>query len=123
MSKVKIMLSRPMKGKTREQIEKEEKEMVDVIFGMYDHMTCEIISSIVENPEKKSELECFSESIFFMSKADVLAMGFGWENSRGCRLEHDIAKAYGVPVIYLDGNEKKAKRDFTSRELHDDNSE
>ena len=114
------MLSRPMKGKTREQI---EKEMVDVIFDMYDHMTCEIISPIVENREEKSELECFSESIFFMSKADVLAMGFGWENSRGCRLEHDIAKAYGVPVIYLDDNEKKAKRDFTSRRLYDDNSE
>jgi hypothetical protein len=39
---------------------------------------------------------------FFMSKADVLAMGFGWENARGCKLEHDIAKAYGVPVIYLE---------------------
>ena len=100
--KVKIMLSRPMKGKTTEQIEKEEKEMVDVIFDMYDHMTCEIISSIVKNREEKSELECLSESIFFMSKADVLAMGFGWENARGCKLEHEIAKAYGVKVIYLE---------------------
>ena len=107
MSKVKIMLSRPMKGKTREQIEKEEKEMVDVIFDMYDHMTCEIISSIVENAEEKSELECFSESIFFMSKADVLAMGFGWENSRGCKLEHEIAKAYDVPVVYLEKEDIK----------------
>lgn len=99
--KIKIMLSRPMKGKTREEIEKEEKEMANLLFDKYED-NCEIISSIVENHEEKSELECFSESIFFMSMADVLAMGFGWENSRGCRLEHDIAKAYDVPVIYLE---------------------
>ena len=37
-----------------------------------------------------------------MSMADVLAMGFGWENARGCKLEHEIAKAYGVHIIYLD---------------------
>lgn len=99
--KIKIMLSRPMKGKTRKEIEEEEKEMASVIFDKYED-NCEIILSIIENPEEKSELECFSESIFFMSRADVLAMGFGWENARGCKLEHDIAKAYGVPVIYLE---------------------
>lgn len=101
MSKVKIMLSRPMKGKTREEIEKEEKEFVEILFDEYDD-NCEIISSIVENHESKSELECFSESIFFMSMADILAMCPGWENARGCKLEHEIAKAYGVKVIYLD---------------------
>ena len=99
--KIKIMLSRPMKGKTREEIEKEEKEMVNLLFDKYKD-NCEIISSIIENPEEKSELECFTESIFFMSMADVLAMGFGWENARGCKLEHEIAKAYGVKVIYLE---------------------
>lgn len=101
MSKVKIMLSRPMNGKTTEEIEKEEKEMVEILFDKYDD-NCEIISSIVENHESKSPLECFGESIIFMSMADVLAMGFGWENARGCKLEHDVAKAYNVPVIYLD---------------------
>lgn len=99
--KIKIMLSRPMKGKTREEIEKEEKEMANLLFDKYED-NCEIISSIVKNREEKSELECFSESIFFMSMADVLAMGFGWENARGCKLEHEIAKAYHMEIVYLD---------------------
>lgn len=24
----------------------------------------------------------------------------GWENARGCRIEHDAAKAYGLEIIY-----------------------
>lgn len=51
--KIKIMLSRPMAGKTREEIEKEEKEMVNLLFDKYED-NCEIISSVIENPEEKS---------------------------------------------------------------------
>ena len=117
--KIKIMLSRPMAGKTREEIEKEEKEMVNLLFDKYED-NCEIISSVIENPEEKSELECFSESIFFMSMADVLAMGFGWENARGCKLEHEIAKAYGVHIIYLDEPNKTKNRFYIDDEhIHD----
>ena len=117
--KIKIMLSRPMKGKTREEIEEEEKEMVNLLFDKYED-NCEIISSVIENPEEKSELECFSESIFFMSMADVLAMGFGWENARGCRLEYNIAKAYGVHIIYLDEPNKTKNRFYIDDEhIHD----
>ena len=31
----------------------------------------------------------------------------GWENARGCRIEHEAAKAYGLEIIYEgddDGN-------------------
>ena len=26
----------------------------------------------------------------------------GWENARGCRIEHDAAVAYGLDIIYED---------------------
>ncbi|MBQ2635376.1 MAG: DUF4406 domain-containing protein [Methanobrevibacter sp.] len=98
----KIMISRPMKGKTKEDIDKDTNEMANLLFDYYGDDNIEIMASIVENHIKKSELECLSESIFFMSQSDILAMGFGWENSRGCKLEHEIAKAYNLPVVYLD---------------------
>ena len=25
----------------------------------------------------------------------------GWDNARGCKIEHDCAIAYGIPVYYL----------------------
>ena len=104
--KIKIMLSSPMNGKTKTEIDNERSEMANLLFDYYDD-NCEIMSTVIENHNEKSALECFSESILFMSMADVLAMGFGWENARGCSLEHDIALAYDVPVVYLN----KIKKD------------
>jgi len=104
--KIKIMLSSPMKDKTDKEISDERNEMANLLFDYYDD-NCEIMSTIIENHNEKSALECFSESILFMSMADVLAMGFGWENVRGCNLEHDIALAYDVPVVYLDKIKKE----------------
>lgn len=102
MSKFKIMLSSPMAGKSKEEIDSERNEMANLLFDYYGDDNCEIISSVVEDHEQKSPLECLSESIFFMSMADVLAMGYGWEDARGCKLEHEIAKAYHKEVVYLD---------------------
>ena len=97
----KIMISQPMAGKTKEEIDKERNEMAEQLLRYFGD-DCEIMATTVENYEEKSDLECFSESIFFMSKCDVLCMGDGWANARGCKLEHEIAKAYNVPIIYLD---------------------
>ena len=99
MSEIKIMLSSPMKGKTREQIDSERKNMIGLLLDTFDNSV--VIESVIENPEGKTELECFSESIFHMSQCDILAMGQGWEHARGCKLEHEIAKSYGMEVIYI----------------------
>lgn len=104
--KIKIMLSSPMKDKTDKEISDERNEMANLLFDYYDD-NCEIMSTVIENHNEKSALECFSESILFMSMADVLAMSYGWENARGCNLEHDIALAYDVPVVYLDKIKKE----------------
>ena len=100
MSEIKIMLSSPMKGKTKEQIDSERKDMIELLLDTFDNSV--VIESVIENPEEKTELECFSESIFHMSQSNILAMGHGWEKARGCKLEHEIAKAYNMPIVYLD---------------------
>ena len=91
---------------SKEEINNERDKMADLLFDYYDD-NCVIEATVIKNHEEKSALECFSESIFFMSQVDVLAMGFGWENARGCKLEHQIAKAYGLSVVYLDDIKKK----------------
>ena len=92
---MKAMLSSPMRGKTSEEIEMERKQMIELLDDY------EVMDTIVEDYENKTDLECFAESIKFMSQSDVLVMGYGWENARGCILEHNIALAYDLPIIYL----------------------
>lgn len=39
-------------------------------------------------------------SIKYMSFCDTVFFCKGWENARGCRIEHEIAQAYGLNIIY-----------------------
>ncbi len=96
---VKIMLSSPMAGKTDEEIADERSAMINEIETIYPHY--EVMDTFIEDHESKTDLECFAESVKFLSQADVLVMGRGWEDARGCKLEHDIAQAYGLQIYYL----------------------
>ena len=37
--------------------------------------------------------------IEFLAKADVAIFAPGWKNARGCRIEHQCAEDYGIPVM------------------------
>lgn len=44
---------------------------------------------------------CFlAKSLENMSLCHAAYFCKGWEQARGCRIEHDAAKAYGLEVIY-----------------------
>ena len=106
MSK-KAMLSQPMAGKTdaeiiatRERAVHELKaqgyEVVNTLF------TDEWYSK--EAMEKRGVVQiplCFlAKSLENMSLCHVAYFCKGWENARGCRIEHEAAKAYGLKIIY-----------------------
>lgn len=35
-----------------------------------------------------------------MSKCHAIYFCKGWEETRGCKCEHDVAQAYGMKIIY-----------------------
>lgn len=41
-----------------------------------------------------------SMSLERMSLCHAVYFCKGWENARGCRIEHEAAKAYGLDIIY-----------------------
>lgn len=47
---------------------------------------------------------CFlAKSLENMSLCHAAYFCHGWEKARGCRIEHEVACAYGLDVIYEDG--------------------
>lgn len=59
------------------------------------------------NPEKMQERGvvqiplCFlAKSLENMSLCHAAYFCKGWEQARGCRIEHEAAKAYGLEIIY-----------------------
>ena len=105
----KVMISQPMNGFTDEQIvetrnrflefaKRENLEVVNTYFTdewySKDSMT---ERGVVQIPI------CFlAKSIENMSLCHIAYFAKGWENARGCKIEHEIAKQYGLEIIYED---------------------
>lgn len=103
----KIMVSQPMHGFTNEQIvetrnrflqfaEKENLEVINTLF------TDEWYSKdkMVERGVVQIPLCFLAKSLENMSLCNKVYFAKGWENARGCRIEHQVAKDYGVEIIY-----------------------
>ena len=91
---MKIMISQSMRGKTNEQIRQEREELVKEL-EIQGH---EVVDTIFEG---EMPIECdigiylLAKSIEAMSKADAVVFMRGWQDARGCRIEHQIALDYG----------------------------
>ena len=98
---MKVFISQPMKGKSNEQILAERADAYALI-----RSTChdaELIDTFIDErlSEKHAGLRYLSRSVDMLDEADAVWMLKGWEDTRGCKIEHDCAIAYGIPVYYL----------------------
>ena len=98
---MKVFLSQPMNGKTDRQIRTERNETLKLIREAY--RDAELIDSFIREDleERHGGLKYLAKSIETLDQADAIWMMKGWENARGCRIEHDTAIAYGIPVHYI----------------------
>ena len=104
---MKAMLSQPMAGKTEEEIVAvREKAVAELTSRGY-----EVVNTLFtdewysrENMEKRGVVQiplCFlAKSLENMSLCHAAYFCKGWENARGCKIEHDVAVAYGLEIIY-----------------------
>lgn len=97
---IKVFISQPMKDKTNEQIEAERKRAVEAIKKEYDSEEVEIIDSFFKGaPHDAKPLWFLGKSFELLSTADVAYFVKGWDNYRGCKMEHTAAIEYGISVI------------------------
>lgn len=104
---MKAMLSQPMGGKTNEEIiatrEKAIKALTSKGYEVVNTFFTDEWYSL-ENMEKRGVVQiplCFlAKSLENMSLCHAAYFCKGWENARGCRIEHEAAKAYGLEIIY-----------------------
>ena len=44
---------------------------------------------------------CFlAKSLEYMSECSTVYFAKGWENARGCKIEHEVALQYGLEIVY-----------------------
>lgn len=103
----KAMLSQPMAGKTNEEIIATREKAINAL----EEKGYEIVNTLFTDEwySKDAMTErgvvqiplCFlAKSLENMSRCHAAYFCKGWENARGCRIEHEAAVAYGLEILY-----------------------
>ena len=103
----KAMLSQPMAGKTDEEIVATREAAIKVL----KEKGYEIVNTLfTADWYKKEQMEsrgvvqiplCFlAKSLENMSLCHIVYFCKGWDKTRGCKIEHEAAVAYGVDILY-----------------------
>ena len=104
---LKAMLSQPMADKTHGEIVETRERAIHAL----QERGYEIVNTLFtdewygkEAMEARGVVQiplCFlAKSLENMSLCHAAYFCKGWEHARGCRIEHEAAKAYGLKIIY-----------------------
>lgn len=98
----KLFISQPMKGLTDKEILKAREEIKTKAEQAIGEQV-ELIDSFVEDYpgeiNKSIPVWYLGKSIQFLSQADIAYFGGDWRNARGCKIEYEVANAYGIKTI------------------------
>lgn len=96
----KLFISQPMKGKSDEDILAERQKAIKSAEAKIGEAVEVIDSFFQEAPVDAKPLWFLGKSLELLAGADVVYFAPGWEEARGCKIEHDAAVAYGLDIIY-----------------------
>ena len=106
---MKAMISQPMAGKTDKEIAEARERAVKTL----EEQGFEVINTLFtdewyskEKMQERGVVQiplCFlAKSLENMSLCHAAYFCEGWEQAKGCRIEHEAAKAYGLEIIRED---------------------
>lgn len=107
MEKKKAMLSQPMAGKSDEEIIATREKAIKALAAQGYEIVNTLFTDEWYSKEKMAERgvvqipHCFlAKSLENMSRCHAAYFCKGWQEARGCRIEHEAAVAYGLEIIY-----------------------
>lgn len=104
---LRVMISQPMNGKTdaeisatRERIEKILTHNGYEVVNSYFQTQWQDRDELANNKVVSIPVHFLAKAIDKMSTCHCVFFCDGWENARGCRIEHKIAEEYGLEIIH-----------------------
>ena len=94
----KIFISQPMRGRSNDEILIERTRVIEELREM--HPDCEILDTFFKDFNGNA-VQFLGKSIQKLGEADVAVFLQGWEETRGCFLEHMVAEKYEIPRAYM----------------------
>jgi hypothetical protein len=103
----KVMISQPIKGLIEKQITETKNRFLE--FAKKENM--EVVNTYFKD-EWFAKIELnhvgviqvpvyyLAKSLEKMAHCNVVYFAKGWENARGCKIEHEVALQYGLNILY-----------------------
>lgn len=96
---MKVFISQPMRDKTDEQIKQERNDAIEHVKKVLDE-DVEVIDSFFEGaPHDAKPLWFLGKSFELLSTADIAVFIGDWYKYRGCKMEYEACKEYGIETI------------------------
>ena len=97
--KKKAMICQPMRGLTDEEILSKRNEAKSFL----ENLGYEVVNTFFDQSEsegiKNRPLYCLAKALSKMADCDTVYFCKGWEDTRGCVIEHNAAAEYGLNII------------------------
>ena len=92
------VLKHNMIGGKYEQIKAERTEIIAKVVELFGEV--EVIDSFFEKaPHDARPLWFLGKSLELLSTADCAYFAEGWQDYRGCKIEHECAVQYGIDIV------------------------
>lgn len=95
----KLFISQPMRGKTDEEIKAERAKAIEAASELVREPVEVIASFFQEAPVDAKPLWFLGKSLELLAGADIAYFAKGWQDARGCRIEHTCAVEYNIDRI------------------------
>ncbi len=103
----KAMISQPMAGRTEAEITEARNGATKALEAAGYKVINTLFTDEWYSKDKMQERGVEQIPLCFLAKSlENMSLGHaayfckGWENARGCRIEHTAAKEYGLKIIY-----------------------
>lgn len=137
----KLFISQPMRGLSDEEILKERERIIGKLRETYDHFfnkdtsklfDIKLIESFVKEDAPSDTrfpaIWFLGRSLQFLSQADVVWFGSGWDDARGCKMEWYVVSLYMLeeipvgttPIDYILENENNKVEFFPGNKTLND---
>lgn len=104
------MISQPMQGLSDEAILEVRKAAEEYLktqgYTVLDTLCISEATNDFVHPTSRA-LYCLGWAIKAMGICDAVYFCNGWEQDRGCRVEHETAATYGLKILYESNEEMK----------------
>ena len=99
---MKAMISQPMNNTTADYILYRRQNATNTLknFGYDVEDTFFTSNCYISDDTKNFSVAYLAKSIEAMSKCDAVYFCKGWEEARRCKIEHEVARSYGLAIIY-----------------------